>query len=196
MFKKISIIVVLQILISCKNNDKTNSERLVSKIKSDTIENKIIENEDFEKNIVTEKNEPLETYCNERFGFCLQYPKNLLFSQGESANGDGTIFKSKDAETTLTIYRDYRDNMTEEFYLSDAFEEDTYSSKTVNKDKVITYKKIFKNHYIVSGLKNGKIFYQKTIYKNELLSTAIIEYNENQANIYNKYSELLSKTFN
>ena len=34
-------------------------------------------------------------YCNARFGYCIDYPKQHFIPQPESENGDGRIFKNK-----------------------------------------------------------------------------------------------------
>lgn len=138
-----------------------------------------------------------ETYCNGRFGFCIDYPSSKLYPQGESGNGDGQVFKSKDAETTLWVYRDFRDNEDPdvEFEIATAFNLDSWGNNPDKPKRVITYKKLGKKFYVVSGYNEGKIFYQKTIITDEGLATSLIEYPESEKEYYNKVSETIFKSF-
>ncbi len=136
-------------------------------------------------------------YCSSRFGYCVDYPDKILFPQGESDNGDGQMFKSKTAENYLQVYRDYRDMIEEDskFDLEDAYQLDTWSKDPKKPKRVITYKNLQKNYYVVSGYNNGKIYYQKTIISNELLITCMIEYNESEKLIYGKVCDRMFKSF-
>ena len=42
-----------------------------------------------------DNNISFDTYCNERFAYCVDYPKALVYPRPESKNGDGRIFKKK-----------------------------------------------------------------------------------------------------
>ena len=138
-----------------------------------------------------------ETYCNVRFGFCIDYPSGRLFPQGESGNGDGQIFKSKNAATTMWVYRDFRDNEDPDskFDIESAFILDTGVENPEKSKRVITYKKLGKNFYVISGYNNEKIFYQKTINTDAGLATSLIEYPESEKDYYNKVSETIFQSF-
>ena len=128
-----------------------------------------------------------KTYCNDRFGFCIEYPSKL-YPQGESGSGDGQKFISKDSQTILMAYRDFRIYDRDE--LQESYYEDLKAANTV-----ITYKKLGNNYYVISGYKNNKIFYQKSIIRGQGLCTAIIEYPESEKNYYNKVCENIFRTF-
>lgn len=132
-----------------------------------------------------------DTYCNSRYGYCIDYPVGVLFPQGEAPSGDGQEFKSKNADVQLLVYRDLRDHITmdEPYNIQTAYEEDSRGSDPEKPKKVIAYKKLGKNFYIVSGYNNGKIFYQKTVLREEGLVTSYIEYPETDSTVYNKVSE-------
>jgi len=138
-----------------------------------------------------------KTYCNNRFGFCIDYPSDKLYPQGESGSGDGQIFTSKDAENTLWVYRDFRDNEDPDanFNLESAFNTDSQGNNPENPKRVITYKKLGKTFYVVSGYDSGKIFYQKTILTEQGLATALFEYSEKEKDVYDKVSEKIFKSF-
>jgi hypothetical protein len=135
-----------------------------------------------------------ETYCNSRFGFCIDYPSNKLFPQGESANGDGQIFTSEDTETTLWVYRDFRDNayVEDEFTIKSVFNSDI---QTNNPNRSITYKQLGTDYYVVSGYNEDKIFYQKTMITDKGLATSLIEYPESEREYYDKVSETIFTSF-
>jgi hypothetical protein len=44
-----------------------------------------------------------DTYGNARFGYSISYPSNLI-PQGESENGDGQAFETKDKSAKLTVW--------------------------------------------------------------------------------------------
>lgn len=132
-----------------------------------------------------------DTYCNSRYGYCIDYPAGLLFPQGEAPSGDGQAFKSKNADAELLVYRDLRDHFTmdEPYTIKTAYEEDARGNDPEKPKKVIVYKKLGKDFFIVSGYSNGKIFYQKTILSEDGLVTGSIEYPETDSAVYNKISE-------
>lgn len=152
-----------------------------------------------EEHIVEKEQEvSIKTYCNSRFNFCIDYP-STLYPQGESDNGDGQVFKSKDAKNKLVVFgRNHIDIENDiETALQSAFDLDSWGNNPDTPQKVITYKKLGKTFYVVSGYNNGKIFYQKTIllHDREGLGTALIEYSESEKVFYNKISETIFKTF-
>jgi hypothetical protein len=137
-----------------------------------------------------------DSYCNEQYGFCIDYPVEILLPQGESDSGDGQAFKSKDGENTLLVYRDLRDNSDPDgnFTIQQAFQEDIkiYPERS---NREVTYKKEGENFYVVSGYNNGKIFYQKTILSDGKLVTCLLEYSESEKERYNKIAEYIFSTF-
>ncbi len=131
------------------------------------------------------------SYCNERFGFCVDYPPALLVPQGESGSGDGQVFKSGDGENTLLAYRDFRDNMNPDtiYSIQATYEEDCSGYGDDKSGRTVTYKKLGKHFFVVSGRHNGKIFYQKTLFSNGQLVTCLLEYNERDKALFDRVSE-------
>lgn len=180
-----ALVIILTLFLNCNQSaisETKASEKIdfVTATRKDLVEEIIYEN-----------------YCSYRFGFCVDYPKGILFPQGESDNGDGQIFKSKTAENYLRVYRDYRDIIEEDnkSALEDAYKLDTWSKDPKKPKRVFTYMKLAKNYYVVSGYNNSKIFYQKTIIRNDILATCMIEYNENEKAIYDKICERMFNSF-
>lgn len=170
------------ILACCDNTKQTDSISNTTEVSTEEqLITKPAKQDDFK----------FETYCNGRFGFCIDYPTSKLYPQGESGNGDGQVFKSKDAETTLWVYRDFRDNVDPEFVIATGFNLDSWGNNPDSPKRVITYKKLGNTYYVVSGYNEGKIFYQKTVITVEGLVTSIIEYPESEKEYYNKVSETI-----
>jgi hypothetical protein len=175
---------------ACNNNNTQPQDKNSRQIKSQVTET-IVTTPATSGEII------FKTYCNERFGFCVDYPLGVLFPQGESDNRDGQIFKSKDAETKLLVYRDFRDNIDPEtqFNIETAYNEDSWGNDPDNPKRVITYKKLGKTFFVISGYNKGKIFYQKSVMTNGQLATCIIEYQEKDMAYYNKIADRIFKSF-
>lgn len=127
-------------------------------------------------------------YCNERFGYCIEYPP-ILIPQPESENKDGRVFKDNQSETVLTVYGSYpvqQENVVDG--LKAAFEKELQASDQ-DKNHVITYKKLGKQFYVVTGHQGNKIFYHKTIIKDDALAYALLQYDEKEKDNYRAVSE-------
>lgn len=134
-------------------------------------------------------------YWNERFGYRVEYPSAILFPQPESENKDGRVFTNNRGETVLTVYGSYpvqQDNVADG--LKVAFEKELHESD-IDKSHVITYKKLGKLFYVVTGRQSNKIFYHKTIIKEDALAYAILQYDEKDKDYYQVVSERIFISF-
>jgi hypothetical protein len=61
--------------------------------------------------------------------------------------------------------------------------------------KTVSYKTIKSNWFVVSGYNGGKIFYQKTMLKNDVLKTFSIEYDESQKSTYDTVTARIARSF-
>lgn len=118
-----------------------------------------------------------KTYHNARFEYSISYPKNVLYPQGEADNGDGQKFLSKDAETYLLVYGS--NNALDES-LAERFREESRGGMADNPKKVVTYKLLKNNWFVVSGFIAGRVFYQKTLLNAGQFKSFYFEYPENQ----------------
>ena len=110
------------------------------------------------------------TYCNARFGYCVDYPADLK-PQPEADNGDGRRFVSADGQTVLTAYASYS------VLDGGLATERNMSREGWRKDKAsITLDQKVADGYVLSGLVKGHIFYQKTVLRGGTLSTFSWEY--------------------
>jgi hypothetical protein len=113
------------------------------------------------------------TYTNPRFAYSIEYPADLLTpSKIKDESNSGETFYSKNKEIEMRVWGEYyaSDQTWEEWYKSDLDQIGTASTYTVLKD----------GWYVISGLKNGKIFYKKTLRRKlkeiDVLYTVTIEY--------------------
>lgn len=101
-----------------------------------------------------------KTYYNARYGFSISYPSNLLTPQkAEDVSSSGEIFLSKDKDTEMRIWGEY--NVFEQTL------EQRYNENVKDYGEGVTYKILLKNGYVISGFKDGKIFYQKTLHRKD-----------------------------
>ncbi len=124
------------------------------------------------------------TYTNARYNYSISYPSNLLIPQGEADNGDGQAFRSKDGAAEMRVYGSQN--------LGGGLEE-AYAEAQAG--KTVSYKIIKGNWFVVSGYNGGKIFYQKTMLKGDVLKTFSIEYDESQKSIYDKVTTRIARSF-
>lgn len=137
-----------------------------------------------------------EAYCNSKYGYCVDYPSTILLPQGESGSGDGQVFESKDKQNSLTVYRDLRDNMDPDakFDITTAYKEDTDVAES-RTPKTVTYKKLGKTFYVVSGYEGKKIYYQKTFLSEDgQLVTCRLVYTEHDKQLYNPLLDHIMKS--
>ena len=96
------------------------------------------------------------TYTNDRFGYSIDYPANLLTPQPEADNGDGRIFLSHDKKVEMRVWGNY-DALSRSLRgeYRDALK--TYIG--------VKYKILLNDGFVVSGVSKGAIYYRKTLYR-------------------------------
>jgi hypothetical protein len=109
-----------------------------------------------------------KTYHNARFAYSISYPSNLLTPQGEAENGDGQKFLSSDGRAELIAWGS---NNALDQTLKAKYDETRAERKT-------TYELVKPGWFVVSGIDNGKVFYQKTILRQNVFKTFRMEYDE------------------
>ncbi len=194
---KIGLLIVFSTLYSCSNKTSDKDSNNTDGEQSKTSNEEILPDEIpkyGEQSKIEIQSPSYGTYCNDRFGFCIQYPEKILYPQGESDNGDGQSFRSKSGDVLLTVAKVYGSTETEET-LSDNFKEYTHFKNPDFPNRTITYKKLGSSFYIATGYNNGNIFYNKTIIINGEFASAYIEYPESQKETFNPYCEVINTTF-
>lgn len=125
------------------------------------------------------------TYQNNRFGYSINYPKNSFTPQPESDYGDGCIFLNDMQQEVLRVFGRY--NTPDDgpaISLAQQFNSDIKSA--TRQHKTITYKKLGKTFYVLSGYSNNTIFYQKTILLNGNFAYAVLQYPVIEKTFYNR----------
>jgi hypothetical protein len=131
------------------------------------------------------------TYHNSRFDYSISYPADLLIPQGESVNGDGQRFLSKDRRTELLVYGSH--NSLNQM-LNEVFTQESERSSD-HPNRVVTYKVLRGDWFVVSGTENGRIFYQKTMLRESIFKTFRIEYDESQKQTFDSVTAFIARSF-
>jgi hypothetical protein len=141
------------------------------------------------------------SYCNHRFAYCIDYPK-ILKAQPEAMNGDGKAFKNKDGQDILLVFGGHTsmDDDGNELSFDDEYKKQLKEFSETKGERV-TYTKKTDSYFVISGINDGKIFYQKTIqvidmYRGDTgIGTAILNYPVVDSNIYKDYAAQLFRSF-
>jgi len=123
---KLFFLILPSFLIAC-GGEPANNSLAIQDQNSDSGQSK-----DSTSKIYTNKQLPdLGRYCNARFDFCIDYPKNLLTQETESENGDGTDFSNNRNEFVLTVFgRNNLDSKGETLSLRGQFDSDIAELRT------------------------------------------------------------------
>ena len=124
------------------------------------------------------------TYTNARYGFSIAYPVGILVPQGESDNGDGQRFASRNGSASLVAFGENRLDRS----LADEF-------RSAQENRSVTYKVLKRDMFVVSGFGNGKIFYQKTLLRGNSFKTFVIEYDEGERGTFDPITSRIANSF-
>jgi hypothetical protein len=132
------------------------------------------------------------TYTNDRFSFSIDYPTNLLNpSKIEDATNSGEIFYSKNKDVEMRAWGEYNAlyKTWREWYKTQLNYFGTKPTYTVFKG----------NWFVISGLKNGKIFYQKTLRRKlkeiDVFYTFTIEYPQTERAKFDPAVQHIARSF-
>jgi hypothetical protein len=97
------------------------------------------------------------TYGNARFGVFADYPSSLFtVADAPPENGDGQRFHTADGSAELAVYGSYNiDNDTPEDYVANRVDLAD-----------VSYKKIGRDFYVISGTRDASIFYRRCNFPN------------------------------
>jgi hypothetical protein len=129
------------------------------------------------------------TYANDRFAFSVLYPSGVLKMQPPPENNDGRTFLSYDSSVEMRVWGQYN-------ALNRSLREEYVDAQKAF-DSEPSYKVLGNSSFVVSGIKNGKIFYQKTLYRksNDAYYTLTFEYPQAQRKKYDPIVTRISKSF-
>ena len=119
-----------------------------------------------------------EKWVNYRFGIHFDVPSGMTPGQ-EPANGDGRHFTSANGDVSVTVYGE-----NNALFRSVKQQMDN-SLSFARKPAVVTYRRVAKTWYVVSGYEAGKIFYERCIYHDQQFDTIRIVYPKKDAARFN-----------
>jgi hypothetical protein len=136
--------------------------------------------------------ERYSTYRNARFSYVISYPTGLLNPQGESDNGDGQKFLSRDGQVEMIVYgsQNASDQSLQDVYKSQLPREGNNRLKSQ-----LTYKILSGNWFVVSGYQGERVYYQKTILSGGVFKTFRIEYDKSRADVFDKVTKKVAASF-
>jgi len=131
-------------------------------------------------------------YRNERLGYSLPYPTDLLSPQGEAADGSGQRFASKNNRTFL-IVTGFRGRSPTD--LRDLYVKQSRSAPPENPTRMVTYKVEKDTWFVVSGYEQQRVWYEKAVIAKDTLAYFHIEYDASEKQVFDPVVEKIAKSF-
>lgn len=181
LFLTASLSTCTQILIPAQAVEKLSQQTVNSS-------NAIAQSADIQR----KQNGRYEKYYNNRFNYSVAYPIGILIPQGESQNGDGKKFISKDKNIIMAVYGSH--NVLNK-KLEEVYRTESRNATPENPTRVVTYKTRGDNWFVVSGYENGKVFYNKTILRNGDFKVLDIRYNKSLKSKFDPIVAEIAKSF-
>ncbi len=129
-----------------------------------------------------------QIYANARFNYQICYPADLLKPQPEAVNGDGRVFVSPSG-ASLTVWGNY--NVTNESLAE-------LTAGLADPSATISYRRIAESWSVMSGKKDGLIFYSKILFEkgdSATIRTFKLVYPESQATTFDAIAGKLGRCF-
>lgn len=127
-----------------------------------------------------------ETYQNEKFGFSVRYPSDLMQPTEEVGNGNGQAFEAPDGSASMFVYA--TDEATAE-QVQRRFEE-----QTTNPDLNVTYQTRGDGWYVLSGYRGDHIFYERVEARDNTLKVVRMFYDRSQKARYDPVVQAVSSS--
>jgi hypothetical protein len=106
-------------------------------------------------------------YGNAKYGYFIAYPESFT-PQGESDAGDGLVFLAPDGQSEMRVYAAYN--------VLNTPLRTRYEGSLDIVGKKPTYTLLRPDWYVVSGLSEGKIYYEKTLLRRDAYFTVSFTY--------------------
>jgi len=139
-------------------------------------------------NFVTQANaqQAYTKYCNDRYGFCVEYPVNFGMKPAPT-NNDGRVFYDTEGYS-MRVYGSY--NALDHSIKAEMKEEEKGFD-------IVTYRAAKNNWYVLSGYKDNDIIYLKTYMSRnkEIFYHLHMSYPAKYKTEYNKIVSKVSKSF-
>lgn len=116
------------------------------------------------------------TYRNDRFGTVATFPREAFpQAQPEPVNRDGRAWTAPNGAELFIYARANRGGETPASIIADRAADDT-----------VTYKKAGQRWVVVSGYRDGRIFYERYIFRGDLVHSVAIRYPETARKRYDR----------
>ncbi len=125
-------------------------------------------------------------YENERFGFSALYPADILLPADRLPDGLGQFFLSPDGSAALAVSG---------VPLGEGVLEAAYEQELAATDQTVTYRASGAGWFVVSGYKNGVVFYQKTLETSRALASFRIVYHPSWKPLMDDITTEISRAF-
>lgn len=124
------------------------------------------------------------TYRNARFGTVATFPAEAFpEALPEPTNGDGRAWRSPEGAELFIYARANDGGETPASVVRDRAEDDK-----------VTYRKAGQNWVVVSGYRDGLIFYERYIFRGDMIHSVAIRYPPNLRRTYDKLVGPITKT--
>ncbi len=139
-------------------------------------------------------------YCNERYGFCIQYNPALLVPGPVAGNGDGRRFSDRKGHERLSVYGtgDWTfDADGNPVSLTELYHMELKGGRfpEPGAHRAVTYKALGKTSFVLSGTEKGAVFYLKVVKRADIFCYAWLHYPSAEAAQYSPVAELIAKSF-
>lgn len=133
------------------------------------------------------------TYTNARFGYSLCYPATMLKSQAEADNADGRVFKGRNGAEM----RVWGSNNAAETSLEDRMNRASMPVTDPNPRAYprINYRKLYTDHYVVTGNSRDEDSFEKTYLKDGQFLTVQIKYPQADAKTWKPVVARINRCF-
>jgi hypothetical protein len=127
------------------------------------------------------------TYRNDRLGYTIDYPSNVMTPVEALGHGNGYRFASTDGSAVLAVYA------------VDGVEatalRDLYREEIDDPDRRITYKTLHEDWFVLSGFAGDQVFYQRTLLRGDVLKTFLLLYDAAAKPYFDPITEHISFSF-
>jgi hypothetical protein len=130
-------------------------------------------------------------YQNERFGFQLEYPANLLRVERTTEAGDGRVFAAHDGQARLLVGA----LSNEDHHSAKSYQD--FLARTSYAQYRITDRGLGDDWLVLSGEADGKVFYEKAILSCDgaLISSFALLYPADQREVYEPILARVANSF-
>jgi hypothetical protein len=73
--------------------------------------------------------------------------------------------------------------------------QDEIGPSTEHPNRIVTYQVLKQDWFVVSGIEDGRVFYQKTMLRNSIIKTFRIEYDERLKRIFDPITSVIARSF-